>query len=274
MLDIDIEDEDSLETRLHRRGKDVSIDIAVVGVPHISNFTDFTALQATPGVGLRYVYGAADLGAPDLLILPGTKNTVEDLVGLRECGLEAAIKSLAARGTCVLGICGGYQMLGERITDDAGAEGKPGAATVGMGLLPVVTRFDSEKRRTRVGASALEVDGVLAPLSGARVEGYEIHMGSSAARDGRYRPLLRLSDGSLDGCQSGNVYGTYLHGFFDSAQCRDAILGALARAKGAPSPERAFDYAAYKDRQYDLLADGVRGALNMPLIYRILDRGI
>jgi adenosylcobyric acid synthase len=274
MLDVDIEDEDSLADRLTRHRKDTVIDIAVVGMPHISNFTDFTALQATPGVGLRYVGGAGELGEPDLVILPGTKNTISDLVSLRECGLEAEIKQLAARGACIFGICGGYQMLGERITDSDGAEGEAGRAIVGMGLLSVVTEFSSEKRRSRVGANALDVGGVLAPLSGVGVAGYEIHMGASTACDKSYTPLLRLSDGTLDGCQCGNVYGTYLHGFFDTARCRDAVLGALADAKGAPPPASAFDYAEYKERQYDLLAGGVRSALNMPLIYRILERGI
>jgi adenosylcobyric acid synthase len=271
MLDVDIEDEDSLSERLTRRRMDPVIDIAVIGMPHISNFTDFTALQATPGVGLRYVGDASDLGTPDFIILPGTKNTIGDLIRLRECGLEAEIKRLAAQGAAVVGICGGFQMLGERVTDRDGVEGATGRSIAGMTLLPVTTEFSADKHRAQVSAAVLKVDGVFAPLSGKSVEGYEIHMGVSERAPGA-APLLRLSSGALDGCQKGNVYGTYLHGFFDGAECRGAICSALAEAKGVKLPAPAFDFAEYKNRQYDLLAAGVRNALNMPLIYQILDK--
>jgi adenosylcobyric acid synthase len=285
MLNVDIEDEDSLAERLLRRKPDTVIDIAVVGMPHISNFTDFTALQATPGVGLRYVKVAADLGTPDLLILPGTKNTISDLISLRESGIEATIKQLAARGVPIFGVCGGYQMLGERITDSEGAEGERGRSVAGMGLLPVTTEFVSSKHRTRVSGVALEVGGVFAPLTRTPIEGYEIHMGMSEltanaqTADGALsataaKPLVRLSDGTLGGCQLGNVYGTYLHGFFDSTECRDAVLGALATAAGTTLTGKAFDFAEYKNRQYDLLAKGVRDALDMKLINRILEQGV
>jgi adenosylcobyric acid synthase len=269
-LDVDIEDEDSLSTRLTRRDRNAALDIAVIGMPHISNFTDFTALEATPGAGVRYVGSAEDLSNPDFIILPGTKNTIADLLRLRECGLEAGVKKIAARGVPILGICGGYQMLGERITDSEGAEG--GGSVNGMGLLPVNTEFLPEKRRTRVTAQALNVGGILAPMTGAALDGYEIHMGITSRADDA-APLIQLSDGSYDGCQSGNIYGTYLHGFFDSAECRDAVLGAIAKVKGVTLEEKAFDYKAYKDRQFDILARGVRERLNMKLIMDILERG-
>ncbi|GHU49646.1 cobyric acid synthase [Clostridia bacterium] len=273
MLNVDIDDEDSVSERLNRRKTDAILDIAVIGMPHISNFTDFTALQATPGIGLRYVGNTSDLGIPNLVILPGTKNTISDLLSLRECGLEAAIKQLAARGTAIIGICGGYQMMGERITDISGVEGEAGRTTIGMGLLPVNTDFENDKRRTRISATALEVEGVLSLLSGKPIEGYEIHMGISRLADGA-RALLRFSDGTLDGCQAGNIYGTYLHGFFDSSECRNALFSALASAKGESLSSVSFDYRKYKERQYDLLADGVRSALDMELVYRILDTGV
>jgi adenosylcobyric acid synthase len=269
-LDVDIEDEDSLSSRLSRRNRGAALDVAVIGMPHISNFTDFTALEATPGVGLRYVGGEEDLGNPDMVILPGTKNTIADLLRLRECGLEAAIKKLASRGVVTLGICGGYQMLGERVTDGEGAEG--GGSIAGMELLPVTTEFMTEKRRTRVSAKALSVGGALAPLTGAALEGYEIHMGITQ-RHQDAKPFLQLSDGALDGCQRGNVYGTYLHGFFDSVPCREAVLGALAKSKGVSLGNVSFDYNEYKNRQFDLLAQGVRDHIDMPMIYRILERG-
>ena len=272
MLDVDIDDEDSLAERFGRRKRDAVLDIAVIRLPRISNFTDFAPLEATPGVGVRYVQEAKALGNPDMVILPGTKSTISDLRWLRQSGLEAAVKKLAAKGTVIVGICGGYQMLGMRISDLEGAEG--GGEIGGMGLLPVETEFASEKHRTRMTATVLPTGGALGPLSGAGLEGYEIHMGRTLLSEGA-SPLIRLENGQPDGCQAGNVYGSYLHGFFDTQACREAVLNALAAKKGVSLGEsEAFDLNAYKNRQYDLLADGVRQNLNMELIYRILEQGI
>jgi adenosylcobyric acid synthase len=271
MLDVDIDDEDSLAERLVRRRRDAVIDIAVVRLPRISNFTDFAALEATPGVGVRYIRRADDLGAPDMVVIPGTKSTIADLLWLRQSGLEAAVKQLAARGTVVFGVCGGYQMLGLSISDGEGAEG--GGEIGGMGLLPVETEFAAEKRRTRVTGEALAVGGALAPLSGSALEGYEIHMGQTTLAPGA-QPLARLENGQADGCQSGSVYGTYLHGFFDTAACREAVLAALCAKKGVSLQGEAFDLRVYKETQYDRLADGVRAHLDMELIYRILEAGL
>ncbi|MDR3164591.1 MAG: cobyric acid synthase [Synergistaceae bacterium] len=269
-LNVDIDDEDSPAERMARKREHSVLDIAVIFLPHISNFTDFAALEATPDVKVRYVKEPYRLGNPDLVIIPGSKSTIFDMLRLRECGLEAAVKQLANRGVPILGICGGYQILGASINDSEGAEG--GGAVAGMNLLPVATEFAAEKHRTRVTAAALEIGGIFAPLTGSALEGYEIHMGVSTLKDGA-KPLLKLSNGTLDGCWFGNVYGTYLHGFFDSTECRDAILGALCKSKGVTLSAGAFDFAAHKERNYDLLAQGVRDALDMRLIYRILEEG-
>ena len=269
-LSIDIDDEDSVSERITRKQAGSVLDIAVILLAHMSNFTDFAALEATPGVSVRYVKEPYRLGNPDLVVIPGSKNTIFDLLHLRACGLETVIKQLANRGVPVIGICGGYQMLGEVIDDRDGTEG--GGTVAGMCLLPVMTEFAKEKHRTRVTATALEVGGALAQLTGAGLEGYEIHMGVSTLK-GDAKPLLRLSNDVLDGCHLGNVYGTYLHGFFDSKECRDAVLGALCKSKGVTLEADAFDFAAYKERNYDLLAQGVRDALDIRLIYRILEEG-
>jgi adenosylcobyric acid synthase len=271
MLDMDIDDEDSLSERLMRQNRDALIDIAVIRLPRISNFTDFSALEATPGVAVRYVHAAQELGTPDMVILPGTKSTISDLLWLRQSGLEAAVKRLAADGAVVFGLCGGYQMLGRGISDAVGAEG--GGEVGGMGLLPVETEFDNTKRRTLVTGRALEIGGVLSGLTGAELEGYEIHMGRTVLDEGAM-PLGVLENGHSDGCWSGNVYGSYLHGFFDTAACREAVLGALCRKKGVSLRPETFDYKSYKEKQYDKLADGVRRYLDMDLIYRILEAGI
>ncbi len=270
-LPVDIDDEDSLAERLTRKTRGAVVDIAVIRLPHISNFTDFAAFEATPGVGVRYVRGVNELGTPDMVILPGTKSTISDLKWLRECGLEAGIKKLASRGTVMFGVCGGYQMLGRRIIDAEGVEG--GGEIDGLGLLPVQTEFAAEKRRTRTTARVLQTEGVLGRLTGARLEGYEIHMGRTIPAEGA-KPFLQLESGAADGCAFGNVYGSYLHGFFDAAACREAILSALCKEKGVSLEEEAFDLKAYKEKQYDLLAEGLRKNLNMKLICRILEEGI
>ena len=270
-LDVDIDDEDSLSERLTRRQADAVLDIAVIRLPRLSNFTDFAALEATPGVGVRYVHSSKGLGVPDLVILPGTKSTISDLKWLRQCGLEAAVKKLAARGVPVFGVCGGYQMLGERISDAEGAEG--GGEIIGMSLLPVATEFTGEKRRTRIAGKVLSAGGALANLRNAEVEGYEIHMGRTALHKGAM-PLALLENGTKDGCQKGSVYGTYLHGFFDSTPCREALLNALCKKKGVSLESNAFDLKAYRESQYDTLAQAVREHLDMKLIYRILEAGL
>lgn len=270
MLDVDIEDEDSLSERLTRKKRDTVLDIAVIRLPKLSNFTDFMVLEATAGIAVRYVQNTRQLGTPDLIILPGTKSTIADLKWLRQCGLESAIKKCAECKTPVFGICGGYQMLGERILDVDSVEG--GGEIAGMGLLPVVTEFALEKHRTQITAVVCETGDVLKPLSGTVVEGYEIHMGKTHLQDGA-RPFLRFENGAFDGCQDSNVYGCYLHGFFDTCASRDAVLGALCKRKGV-SLTAAFDLAAYKERQYNKLADSIRSNLHMDLIYRILEEGI
>ncbi|MBP5211876.1 MAG: cobyric acid synthase CobQ, partial [Pyramidobacter sp.] len=266
---LDIDDEDSLSDRLTNRAAPALIDVAVIRLPRLSNFSDFTALAAVDGVGVRYAEKPSELGSPDLLIIPGTKNTIGDMKWLRSSGLEAAIKKLASRGVPVIGICGGYQILGREIVDEEGVE--DGGTIAGMGLLPVVTRFVPEKRRTRTAARALESGGIFADLTGAALEGYEIHCGVSV-RDEGAPPLIRLEDGTLDGAQRGSVYGCYLHGFFDSEEARAAVLGALARKKGVTLTAEPFDWKAYKEKQYDLLAQTLRDSLDMDLIRRIIDR--
>ncbi len=270
-LNVDIDDEDSLSERLDRKKAGAILDVAVLRLPRISNFTDFTALEAMQGVSVRYIRSPKELGVPDLVILPGTKNTISDLKWLRQCGLEAAVKKLAAQEVPIFGVCGGYQMLGEHISDVEGAEG--GGEIDGMGLLPVATEFTGEKRRVRVAGCIPEAGGTLRLLSGAEVAGYEIHMGRSKRSVGG-APLVLLENGVEDGCQAGSVYGTYLHGFFDSTSCREALLNALCTKKGVSLDAAAFDFAAYKERQYDLLAHAIRKHLDMKLIYRILEEGL
>ena len=258
-LHLDVDDEDSLTERFSRRNTAAAIDIAVIRLPRISNFTDFNPLEYMEQVSVRYVSSPGQLGDADLIILPGTKNTMDDLLWMRQNGLEAAVQKHAAKGKPVLGICGGFQMLGRSIRDPLGVE--HGGQINGMGLLPLETEFAGEKTRTRTQGVLDRVDGPLASLSGQPFDGYEIHMGLT----GTDRNLVNWK----------NVYGTYLHGIFDRPETAQALISALMREKGMdPEAVKALDIAAYKQRQYDILADGLRRSLDMDEVYRIVERGL
>lgn len=257
-MELDLDEEDSLSSRLEARGGKAPLDVAVVRLPRISNFTDFDPLQRHPAVGLRYVDQAEELGRPDLVILPGTKSTLADLRWLRQSGLEAAILKLASRGTPLIGICGGYQMLGKTLSDPQGVEG--GGSMDGMGLLSTTTVFSPEKTTTQTVCSFPDCQGLFASLSSCPLEGYEIHMGQSEG-------LFTVS---------GSVLGTYLHGLFDSPQLVERFVQLLMEEKGlhwdgAPPLESLWDY---KQRQYDKLAQTLRESLNLEKIYEIVERGV
>lgn len=275
-VQVDIDDEDSLSDRLSVRATDALVDVACIRLPRISNFTDLAALDVLPQVGVRYVTREADLGEPDLIVIPGTKSTMADLAWMRESGIEAALLKRAAAGAVVVGICGGYQMLGREIVDEQGAEG--GGTLRGMGLLPVTTTFEPEKRTLRSQGRLGQVRGALSALSGAAVTGYEIHMGRTRVEG---RALCELGQGddastwTSEGCQEGNVYGTYLHGLFDSPEVAQGLVSALLRRRGIdPAGVEAFDMRAYKQEQYDKLADVVRASMDMDMVYRIIEEGI
>lgn len=274
-LQVDIDDEDSMSKRLSSNAHHGVIDIAVIRLPKISNFTDFAALEAAEGVDVRYVGNAAGLGNPDLIVLPGTKSTLADLKWLRTNGLEAAILKAVSNGTPVFGICGGYQMLGLEISDPDGVEG--GGTLRGMGLLPTRTVFSPEKRTVQSSGTVLQADGVLGGLAGAALHGYEIHMGTTILEGGK--PLISIADAQgwqgEDGCQQANVYGCYLHGFFDDPQASQGLISSLLAAKGLDeNAARAVDMETYKQQQYDILAQGIRNHLNMDLVYRIIEEGV
>ena len=257
-LSAQIDDEDSLAPCLEQREGKKPLDIAVIRLPRISNFTDFAPLEAHPLLGVRYVSRLRELGEPDLVILPGTKSTMADLRWMRQNGLERAIGKLAAKGTPVLGVCGGYQMLGRSLSDPEGIE--DGGEMRGMGLLPVETVFCHQKRRTTVTART-----EAAAFAGAALTGYEIHNGRTT---GGEKPFCRLSDGTAEGCAGENVWGTYLHGLFDSGELTEKLAAWLCERKGiAWESAAALSYEAYREEQYDLLAEGVRHALDMEAIY-------
>lgn len=259
---VDIDDEDSLTERFSRGTAARLIDIAVIKTPRISNFTDFAPFERYENVSVRYVDRVSEMRSPDIIFLPGTKSTIADLMWLRETGLEVAIKKASAAKALVFGICGGYQMLGNRISDPEEVEAAGVNEISGMGLLPMETVFLGEKVQTQVKGAFENVSGLLEALNGIEYEGYEIHMGRS---EEELPPLLG----------SDNIYGSYIHGIFDKEGIADAVLKAVCERKGIDFDELGeFDIIGYKERQYDKLADSVRNGLDMKLVYKILNREI
>lgn len=279
-LRVDIDDEDSLSARLAgRAGVPGGVDVAILRFPRISNFTDFAPLETLPGASVRYVSAPGELGQPDLIVLPGTKSTLADLLWMRQNGLESAVLKQAAAGTVLLGVCGGYQMLGRTLRDPEGVEGEPGASVRGLGLLPGDTVFAGEKVRTRMTGTILAGPRGLEALAGAPVEGYEIHMGRTTLEPGTppFCLVAPLGGGEAreDGAVLGNVWGTYLHGLLDSGELLARLWRALAEKKGlSPEDAPAYDPAAYREEQYRTLAAALRQSLDMDRIYRILEEGI
>jgi adenosylcobyric acid synthase len=248
-------------------GQAAGIDIAVIRLPRISNFDDFDPLDAEPDVGVRYAGSVEELGAPDAVIIPGTKSTMADLDWLRAGGLAEAIAGHAARGGAVVGICGGYQMLGRVIRDPDHSE-SPLDEADGLGLLPVETTFRGEKATHQARATVRGDGGWLAAVSGGTVTGYEIHMGRTHGPGGaawleidrRGGAETSVADGAIS--PEGHVWGCYLHGLFENDGLRRAWLGSLGW-QGADDGPGAD---ARLEASFDALADALEGTLDMARI--------
>ena len=276
---LDIDDEDSLASRIepsvyNAHMSDEQFDIVVIRVPHISNFTDFNALERIEEVNLRYADKAEQIGNPDLIILPGSKNTINDLKWLRKNGMEAQIIKCSRQDIPVFGICGGFQMLGNVIDDSCGAE--TGEVVAGMGLLPVTTTFSKNKHRTRVQGITCIQSGMWEMLGQKECKGYEIHMGESTISEDGANPFARIFNTVdkteyMDGCVRGNTAGTYMHGIFDGQEFCDSLINMLCARYGITSKSGVrISFDEYKQREYDKLADVIRENMDMKYIYEII----
>ncbi len=259
---LDLDEEDSVSERLKIRNRagsaDTPVNIKVVRLPFISNYTDFTILENIPGVSLSYVDSPKALDNADLVILPGTKNTLGDLKWLKESGFADKIKELAAGDTLIIGICGGFQMLGRSVKDPAGSE--IGGQEQGLALLPVDTVFEKSKNLRQVNATIGAVSGVYGPLSGMSVSGYEIHMGESTGNRDTF-PVIT----------EGSVLGTYIHGIFDTAEVTRALLQIIYDKKGIKEPVPEIEDAfLHQEKELNKLADVLRQSLDWELIYRAI----
>ena len=256
--ELKLEDEDSLTERFDRKETGL-IDIAVIRYPRISNFTDFNVFEQIDGVTVRYVNSVSSLKNPDMIMLPGSKNTMGDLKWMRESGMEAAVKKLS-ESVPVFGICGGYQMLGDTIEDPDCVE--EGGEMRAMEMLPVKTTLLSEKKRTQIKGKINRLSGIFEGISDFEFAGYEIHMGKTVMTDGKEdMPVV---------VQSKNIYGSYVHSIFDKGRIANEIVSALAEKKGVKLDKSAIDYDILKEREYDRLADIIRKNMDMKAIYGML----
>jgi adenosylcobyric acid synthase len=265
--DVDIDDEDSLTERFSRKKLQDSLNICVVRLPRISNFSDFSILDATTGVNLMYADSPEGLNDADIIIIPGTKSTISDLDWMKRKGIGNAVIRAARSGATVIGICGGYQMLGEKITDISGVEAKEKHTEIsGLGILPIVTEFNAVKETVQTEAAVCADKGMFAHMNGINLKGYEIHMGKSRITDESAGSFASIRAGDrYDGCVCGNVLGTYIHGLFDSREFTEKLLETVSGSHFSVP-----DIKAYKEEQYDRLADILRMSLDMEKIYRIM----
>ena len=274
--DIRIAQEDSvyLEERPDG-GPGDGLDIAVIRLPHIANYDDFDPLEED-GVPVRYVSQPRELGEPHLIILPGTKSTTDDLAYLKRSGLARELVRRARQGTPLIGICGGYQMLGKRILDPLGVESQD-TAVPGLDLLEVVTSFKPRKATRQVKGEVLGNHGLLEGMRGEVITGYEIHMGQTSGngQESAFRITATpqsqtdYGDGTLNA--QGTVLGTYLHGLFKNAVFRQNLLKLLRLRHGLA--EKPTVAPAGQDERYDRLAEVVRSSLDMTQVYHIIERG-
>lgn len=282
--DIYIEEEDSLALATKSlQAEQGKVNIAVVLLRHLSNFTDFNVLERDPRVHLFYTNNTDELAKADIIILPGSKSTLADLYELRRNGVAQSVIRAHHEGTAVLGICGGYQLMGQEVLDPDHVEGEI-ERLPGLGLLPVSTRMTGEKVTRQVNFQLLESCRAVVPQGNSspsnfnnqpsashfQLKGYEIHMGSTVPVEGASAsPLNRLESGQCDGyIVDRTCMGTYIHGILDNPEFIDFLLEPFA-GKLSEAAE-TFNYRQFKEEQYDKLADHVRQHVNLPLIYKIL----
>jgi len=275
--DFKIPEEDSvvIETISSNLKDKDKIDVAVINLPHISNFTDFDALAYEPDVEIRYIKETNTLGQPDLIIIPGSKNTIADMQFLEKTGLAEKITFLHTnRKVPIIGICGGYQILGKKLIDPYETESSLGEC-VGLGLLDIETEFIREKVTTQVTGEVKGNTGLLSACQALKIAGYEIHMGKTSFKDIDEHPFTlnkstQISEGSMN--IDGLVFGTYLHGIFDNDLLRRQILNNVRKYKGwLPIEASSINVSAIEEEAFNKLAKIVRENINLPFLYEVMD---
>ena len=270
--DIKIEEEDSVALDMkHNTYRDGKINVAIILLKRMSNFTDFDVLEMDPRFNPYYTNNIDEIEKADIILLPGSKNTLSDLQSLRANGIAMAIIRAHKAGKKVIGICGGYQMMGQEVLDPEHVEGDI-ERLPGLGLLPISTRMSGEKVTRQVKFGLCNPHSPSSTLRSPLMQGYEIHMGVTTPVEGAPdSPLNLLENGSTDGyCVDSTCMGTYIHGILDNPEFIDFLLAPFADKLSGNAG--AFDYHTFKEEQYDRLAEHVRRHVNLPLIYQILTK--
>ena len=275
--DLNIEDEDSVTDRFKKQFKKNDVNIEVIRTPYMSNFTDIHMLEIQEDVSVRYVEKGESLSDPDMIIIPGSKNTIEDLIYIRESGLEKQIKDLQQKGKLIFGICGGYQILGKKLYDPEQIESNIKEID-GIGLLDIETKFEKNKTTTQVeGIINSNLNGYLNTLEKLSVKGYEIHMGETIVKG---NPLLTINKkleekvSYKEGCvnEDGNVVGTYIHGIFDDIKFSRELINHIRKSKGLEENKSYINsFEEFKNNEYDKLANILRECLDIEKIYEIIN---
>ena len=276
-----IEEEDSLGIDKYNEKKEGKIRISVIKLKHISNFTDIDALSHYNDVSLKYVTKSSELGNEDIIIIPGSKNTVEDMKDLIEKNIGREIVRIAKKGTPVFGICGGFQMMGQKIMDPEKIESDLKEIS-GLGLLDIETVMKSDKTTTQYKNTVKNVSGILTGTEGMEIKGYEIHQGYSYPvnekneENNNSENILKndtaclFGDEKLKGAVKDNIAGTYIHGIFDNSEFTSHFLNEVRKLKGLDRIDENFSYSDYKNREYDKLAEVLRENLDIQKIYEIM----
>mgnify|MGYP001370285092 FL=1 len=265
-INLNIEEEDVLAKKLTTNTNEKKdINISVIRTNKMSNYTDFDALSQYPDVALNYVYDVKELGNEDIIILPGSKNTITDLEMLKANGIFDKIKELHSKGTTVVGICGGFQMLGKEIFDPHHIESSF-EKTAGFGILDTVTTMEKVKYTHQVEKTLSKIESpLLEGCNGLVVKGYEIHQGITKGNE-----VNLTTEDNLIFIAKENSFGTYIHGIFDNGEFTRKFLNNIRRRKGLAPIDESFSFTDFKEREYDKLADHLRANLNIEEIYKIL----
>ena len=267
--DVDIEDEDSITDRFKKVTENRDIKISVVRIGHMSNFTDMDILEKYPDVSLKYITDASELGDEDMIIIPGSKNTIEDLKDLKERGITEKIIRLSRKNTVIFGICGGYQMLGQRLLDPTGVESSLPEIS-GLGLLDMETYMEGDKITTQYRDNIISTSNFLDGTVDMAIEGYEIHQGRTTMTTVEGEDIFLGTPDNIKGVYKNNIIGTYIHGIFDNSNFTRTFLNNIRKIKGLDAIDETIDLAKYKEREFDKLAGIFKENVDMDKIYKIL----
>ena len=263
---LDIEDEDGVTDKFKRKTIDKDIRVSVIKLKHMSNFTDLDAFNLYEDVSVKYIDRVEDLGDEDMIVIPGSKSTIDDLKELKEMGIAEKIVKLAKSGTIIFGICGGYQMLGGKIEDPQKLEGNVSEIS-GLGLLDLTTTMQKSKNTLQYNGEILTDDGLFEGLYGKPIKGYEIHQGIT---NGKEKGIFLDGEKYINGVIKNNIIGCYIHGIFDNTEFTRGFLNNIRAQKGLGGIDATTTFEEFKEKEYDKLAKVVEESLDMEKLYKII----